>query len=84
MATKYSVNEVIWSFSSPRSGRRNKAWGGAEGGTPGQGRRAIKPVKRATAHQLSPTSWALCPLPSIPWGSRPRLYAVACSAGSKH
>ena len=34
---------------SPRSGRQSKAWGGAEGGTPGQVRSAIKPVKRAAA-----------------------------------
>ena len=41
-------------ISSPRSGRQNKAWGGAEGGTPGQVRRAIKPVKRAAATDCRP------------------------------
>jgi len=34
---------------SPRSGRQHKARGGAEGGTPGQVRSDIKPVKRAAA-----------------------------------
>ena len=43
---------------SPRSGRQSKAWGGAEGGTPGQLWNAIKPVKRAAAPRLSPTSRA--------------------------
>jgi hypothetical protein len=45
-------------FPSPRSGRRHKAQGGAEGEAPEQVWSAIKPVKRAAATRLSPTSWA--------------------------
>ncbi len=35
------------------------------------------------SHWLSPTSWALIALLPLSWGLRPRLYAAACSAGSK-
>src|SRR5262245_12349671 len=46
----------VW--PSPRSGQQHKAQGGAEGETLGQVWGAIKPVKRAAATRLSPTSWA--------------------------
>jgi SpoIID/LytB domain protein len=69
------VLEVL--FLSPRSGRRNKAWGGAEGGTPGKVWKDIQPVKRAAVHRLSPTSWAADRFTAVPWGLRPGLYAVA-------
>jgi hypothetical protein len=36
-------------FLSPRSGRRSKAWGEAEGETPGKVWKAIKPEERAAA-----------------------------------
>jgi len=77
-------------MSSPRSGndlslrsrRQHKAWGASP-------RIAIKESKRAREAgdsskplRLSPASRAQRLLELHTWGLRPRLYAVACFAGS--
>src|SRR5215475_3091695 len=56
---------------SPRSGRQHKARGGSEGGTPGQVRSDIKPVKRAAAIGCRPLRGLRISLLSFTWGLRP-------------
>jgi hypothetical protein len=70
------------SFLKPAKGASIKRRVEPEAATLGQVWIAIKPVKRAADSRLAPTSWALCPLLPFAWGSRPRLYAFACFAGS--
>jgi len=77
------LSNGTWHVLARGCGRRHKAWSGAEGGTPGQVWSAIKPVKRAAATGCRPLRGLRSALLPFPWGLRPRLYAVACSAGSK-